>query len=47
MITFSLFPVPIYQGYGAAIANQQFEPAGFKLSLGSKGMRLVLEAAEK
>lgn len=43
----ALFASPVYQGYGAAIANDKFEPAGFALKLGLKDVRLVLEAAEE
>ncbi|WP_367255712.1 NAD(P)-dependent oxidoreductase [Pseudomonas sp. stari2] len=46
MITSTLFPVPVYQGYGKQMADDTFEPAGFKLSLGLKDVRLVLEAGE-
>ena len=42
----ALFNSPLYAGYGAAIAKEQFEPAGFKLRLGFKDLRLVQEAAE-
>jgi 3-hydroxyisobutyrate dehydrogenase-like beta-hydroxyacid dehydrogenase len=42
----ALFNSPVYGGYGAAIAKEQFEPAGFKLRLGFKDLRLVQEAAE-
>ncbi len=41
----TLFDCPIYKNYGAAIAEEQFEPAGFRLSLGLKDMQLVLDAA--
>lgn len=34
-----------YKGYGAAIADGKFSPAGFGLRLGHKDARLVLEAA--
>ncbi len=37
----------IVEGYARAVAAQQFEPAGFKLSLGLKDMRLALEAADR
>lgn len=40
-----LFGSPVYKGYGAAIANETFEPAGFALKLGMKDIRLGLEAA--
>ncbi|GLK54106.1 3-hydroxyisobutyrate dehydrogenase-like beta-hydroxyacid dehydrogenase [Methylopila capsulata] len=46
MATSTVFAAPAYQGYGAAIASGTFEPAGFKLSLGLKDVRLALEAAE-
>jgi len=42
----ALFNSPLYAGYGAAVAKEQFEPAGFKLRLGFKDLRLVQEAAE-
>ncbi len=40
-----LFGSPVYKGYGGAIANQTFEPAGFVLKLGLKDIRLGQEAA--
>ena len=40
-----LFGSPIYKNYGGAIAQQQFEPAGFALKLGLKDVRLALDAA--
>jgi len=40
-----LFGSPIYKGYGAAVAGNKFEPAGFALRLGLKDIRLGLEAA--
>lgn len=46
MITSTLFPVPVYQGYGKQMVDDIFEPAGFKLSLGLKDVRLALEAGE-
>jgi 3-hydroxyisobutyrate dehydrogenase-like beta-hydroxyacid dehydrogenase len=42
----SLFPGPVYQGYGRLIAEGRFEPAGFKARLGLKDVRLALAAAE-
>jgi 3-hydroxyisobutyrate dehydrogenase-like beta-hydroxyacid dehydrogenase len=42
----ALFNSPLYGGYGGAVAKEQFEPAGFKLRLGFKDLRLVQEAAE-
>jgi 3-hydroxyisobutyrate dehydrogenase-like beta-hydroxyacid dehydrogenase len=46
MATGTLFPVPVYQGYGKLMVDRVFEPAGFKLSLGLKDIGLVLRAAE-
>jgi 3-hydroxyisobutyrate dehydrogenase-like beta-hydroxyacid dehydrogenase len=42
----SIFPGPVYQGYGRLIADARFEPAGFKARLGLKDVRLALAAAE-
>jgi 3-hydroxyisobutyrate dehydrogenase-like beta-hydroxyacid dehydrogenase len=42
----SLFPGPVYEGYGRLIAAGTFEPAGFKARLGLKDVRLALTAAE-
>ncbi|RPJ78735.1 MAG: NAD(P)-dependent oxidoreductase, partial [Acidobacteria bacterium] len=36
----------VYEGYGAAIAAERFEPAGFSLALGLKDMRLALQVAD-
>lgn len=46
LITSTIFSAPVYKGYGAAIAEERFEPAGFKLALGLKDVRLTMEAAE-
>ena len=46
MVTSTMFATPVYQGYGNALAQRRFEPAGFKLALGYKDVRLALEAAE-
>jgi 3-hydroxyisobutyrate dehydrogenase-like beta-hydroxyacid dehydrogenase len=46
ILTNSLFSAPIYKTYGPIIAAQRYEPAGFKLSLGLKDVRLALAAAE-
>ncbi len=43
----ALFASPVYAGYGAAIADAKFQPAGFALKLGLKDVRLVLAAAEE
>ena len=42
-----LFGSPVYKNYGAAIADQKFEPALFALKLGFKDIRLGLEAANE
>ena len=42
----SLFPGPVYQGYGRLLAEGRFEPAGFKARLGLKDVRLALAAAD-
>jgi 3-hydroxyisobutyrate dehydrogenase-like beta-hydroxyacid dehydrogenase len=46
LITDSIFPGPVYQGYGALIAQQRYERAGFKAALGLKDLRLALAAAD-
>ncbi len=43
----TLFACPIYQNYGRMIAQQQYEPAGFKLSLGLKDVTLALQTAKE
>jgi len=43
----TLFGCPIYQNYGKIIAQQQYEPAGFKLSLGLKDITLALQTAKE
>jgi len=46
MLTNGVFTAPSYQIYGAAIAQQRYEPPGFRLSLTLKDLRLALAAAE-
>lgn len=46
VITSSVFPGPVYAGYGKLIAEQRYEPAMFKARLGLKDVRLALAAAE-
>lgn len=36
---------PVYQGYGKQIAEERFEPAGFRLALGLKDITLAAQAA--
>lgn len=45
LFTSTLFSAPVYKNYGAMIAEQRYEPAGFKLNLGLKDIGLALEAA--
>jgi 3-hydroxyisobutyrate dehydrogenase-like beta-hydroxyacid dehydrogenase len=46
ILTGSLFSAPVYKTYGAIIADEKYEPAGFKMALGLKDLRLALNAAE-
>jgi 3-hydroxyisobutyrate dehydrogenase-like beta-hydroxyacid dehydrogenase len=46
LITGSIFPGPVYQGYGTLIAQRRYAPAGFKAALALKDLRLALAAAE-
>jgi 3-hydroxyisobutyrate dehydrogenase-like beta-hydroxyacid dehydrogenase len=45
LLSTSLFACPVYQGYGSAIVDERFEPAGFPLRLGMKDVRLALDAS--
>jgi len=42
----ALFSSPVYANYGQIIAAGQFEPAGFRLTLGLKDVGLALAAAQ-
>jgi 3-hydroxyisobutyrate dehydrogenase-like beta-hydroxyacid dehydrogenase len=42
----ALFRSPVYENYGAIIADQRYQPAGFKMRLGLKDVDLALAAAE-
>jgi 3-hydroxyisobutyrate dehydrogenase-like beta-hydroxyacid dehydrogenase len=47
LITHTLFAgSPVYKGYGGMIAQERYSPAGFKLSLGQKDVRLAVEAGQ-
>jgi 3-hydroxyisobutyrate dehydrogenase-like beta-hydroxyacid dehydrogenase len=46
VLTNTLFAGPVYQGYGRLIAERRYQPAGFRLALGLKDVRLALQAAE-
>jgi 3-hydroxyisobutyrate dehydrogenase-like beta-hydroxyacid dehydrogenase len=45
-LTSTLFAAPVYKTYGGIIADQRYLPAGFKMRLGLKDIRLLLAAAE-
>jgi 3-hydroxyisobutyrate dehydrogenase-like beta-hydroxyacid dehydrogenase len=47
IISNSLFPGPVYGGYGGLIAAQRYEPAAFKAVLALKDVRLALAAGEQ
>jgi 3-hydroxyisobutyrate dehydrogenase-like beta-hydroxyacid dehydrogenase len=47
VLTNGVFTAPAYQMYGAAIAEQKYDPPGFKLKLTLKDLRLALAAAEE
>ncbi|HUI41686.1 MAG TPA: NAD(P)-dependent oxidoreductase [Terriglobia bacterium] len=42
----TFFQSPVYDTYGRLMAEERFEPAGFKMTLGLKDVRLVLAAAD-
>lgn len=42
----AVFQSPVYEGYGKVIVEKRFEPAGFRMELGLKDVRLVLAAAD-
>jgi 3-hydroxyisobutyrate dehydrogenase-like beta-hydroxyacid dehydrogenase len=46
MVTGTVFAAPAYKIYGAMIAEERFSPAGFKIPLGLKDVRLALSAGE-
>ena len=45
-LTSTLFSAPVYKTYGGLIADQRYQPAGFKLRLGLKDIRLMQAAAD-
>jgi 3-hydroxyisobutyrate dehydrogenase-like beta-hydroxyacid dehydrogenase len=45
MINDSIFPGPVYGGYGDAIARGSYRPAGFSTVLGLKDLMLAIHAA--
>jgi 3-hydroxyisobutyrate dehydrogenase-like beta-hydroxyacid dehydrogenase len=46
ILTGTLFSAPLYKNYGTIIVEERYEPAGFKMSLGLKDLRLALAAAD-
>ncbi len=46
MASTTLLAAPVYKIYGRLIAEQRFSPAGMKLALGLKDLRLVAQAAD-
>lgn len=46
LITASLFNSPVYKIYGSLIAEGKYEPVGFRMALGLKDARLLLQAAD-
>ncbi len=45
-LTNSLFAAPVYKTYGGLIADEKYQPAGFRMRLGLKDIRLAIAAAE-
>jgi 3-hydroxyisobutyrate dehydrogenase-like beta-hydroxyacid dehydrogenase len=45
-LTNTLFGAPVFKAYGAIIADERYQPAGFKMRLGLKDVRLAMAAAE-
>lgn len=45
LLSATLFPGPVYAGYGSAIAERRYQPAGFTTVLGRKDLHLALDAA--
>jgi 3-hydroxyisobutyrate dehydrogenase-like beta-hydroxyacid dehydrogenase len=45
-LTNSVFPAPIFKTYGGIIADQRYSPAGFRLRLGLKDVKLAIAAGE-
>lgn len=47
ILTGTLFSAPVHKTYGGLIADENYEPAGFSMTLGLKDLRLALAAAEQ
>jgi 3-hydroxyisobutyrate dehydrogenase-like beta-hydroxyacid dehydrogenase len=46
VLTGTLFGCPIYNNYGPILIEEKFSPPGFRMPLGLKDVRLMLDAAE-
>jgi len=46
LLTNTLFNAPVYKTYGGLIADERYQPAGFKMRLGLKDVRLMQSAAD-
>lgn len=46
LLTSTIFAAPVYKNYGGIIAQERFDPPGFKLPLGLKDVRLALAAGD-
>jgi 3-hydroxyisobutyrate dehydrogenase-like beta-hydroxyacid dehydrogenase len=46
ILTNSFFSAPFQKNYGGIIAQEKYEPAGFRMRLGLKDVRLILAAAD-
>lgn len=47
LATNTLFPGPVYTGYGAMMAERRYSPAGFAMELGLKDLSLAEELARE
>ena len=47
LLSETIFSSVVYKGYGDFVARHQYEPAGFRLRLGWKDVRLVLQVAQE
>jgi 3-hydroxyisobutyrate dehydrogenase-like beta-hydroxyacid dehydrogenase len=47
LLSETLFSSVVYKGYGDLVARHQYEPAAFRMQLGWKDVRLVLQVAQE
>jgi 3-hydroxyisobutyrate dehydrogenase-like beta-hydroxyacid dehydrogenase len=47
LLSDSLFPGPVYSGYGHSIADRRYHPPGFTIDLAYKDLLLAVEIAER